>query len=109
MVTQNRKSGWAALLVRAKYDDKSEITAAHSSPVALDVEDSQVFAAADALTILEQIEGAMAYIDTIGTHPETERYKAMRLVLDSAYRRLHRKMHEAGYDHSHTHATHHHH
>ena len=106
------KSAWVALLVRAKYKDKPEMIAAHSSPVMLDVRGSRIIAAADALTILEQIEGAVAYIDTVGTRAETKRYKEMRLVLESAYRRLHNRMHEAGFDHDHSfltdHAEHHH-
>ena len=38
-----------------------------------------MMAAADALTILEQIEGAMAYMDTIGTKAEDQAYKRMRI------------------------------
>ncbi len=43
------------------YHDKPEIIAAHSSPVMVDVASSAFHSAADALTILEQIEGALAY------------------------------------------------
>lgn len=102
-----QKSSWVALLVRAKYDDKPEVIAAHSSAVMIDVEGSQLFAAADALTILEQIEGSMAYIDTIGTRAEAKRYKEMRLVLQSAYHRLHNQMHQMGFQHPHTTGMHH--
>ncbi|ESY85863.1 hypothetical protein X741_33310 [Mesorhizobium sp. LNHC229A00] len=101
------KSSWFALLVRAKYEDKPEMIAAHSSPVMIDVDGSQFFAAADALTILEQIEGAIAYVDTIGTRAEAKRYKEMRLLLQSAHRRLHNRMHQMGLDHSHTVGAHH--
>src|SRR5205807_1356552 len=83
------KSSWVALLVRAKYDDKPEMIAAHTSPVMIHVEGSQFFAAADAMTILDQIEGAMAYVDSIGTRADDVRRKQMRAVLESAYRRLH--------------------
>ncbi|MEI9418895.1 CehA/McbA family metallohydrolase [Mesorhizobium sp. Cs1321R2N1] len=102
-----QKSSWMAVLVRAKYDDKPEMIAAHSSAVMIDVEGSQLFAAADALTILEQIEGSLAFVDTIGIRAETKRYKEMRLVLQSAYQRLHNKMHEMGYDHPHHIGSHH--
>ncbi|MCS3765882.1 MULTISPECIES: CehA/McbA family metallohydrolase [Bradyrhizobium] len=101
------KSAWIALLVRAKYNDKPEMIAAHTSPVMIHVEGSQFFAAADALTILEQIEGTMAYIDSIGTRADSVRRKQMRLVLESAYRRLHNRFHEAGLDHHHSPGTHH--
>ncbi len=101
------RSAWIALLVRGKYDDKPEMIAAHSTPVMVEVDGSEFFAAADALTILEQIEGAMAYIDTIGTRAETKRASEMRLLLQSAYRRLHNRMHDMGFDHPHAHSTDH--
>ena len=47
------KSSWLALLVRGHYTDKPEIITAHSSPVMVDVKESALLAAADAVTILE--------------------------------------------------------
>ncbi len=96
------KSSWFALLVRGHYKDKPEIIVAHSSPVMIRVQGSQFMAAADAVTILEQIEGSLAYIDTIGTRAETKAYKRMRLVLTTAHRELHNRLHQAGHYHSHT-------
>ena len=94
------RSSWLALLVRGHYADKPEIIAAHSSPVMVDVKGSPFFAAADAVTILEQIEGALAYLDTVGTRAEDRRLQArMRLVLTSAHRELHNRMHQAGHGH----------
>lgn len=58
--------------------------------------------AEDALTILDQVEGAMAYLDTIGTRAEDEIFKRMKMVLTSAHRTLHNRMHEMGYYHQHT-------
>ena len=105
------KSAWLALLVRGHYADKPEIIAAHSSPVMVDVEGSPMLAAADAVTILEQIEGALAYLDTVGTRADQVAYKRMRMVLTSAHRSLHNRMHQVGYYHDHTpltdHAAHH--
>ena len=105
------KSSWLALLVRGHYADKPEIIAAHSSPVMVSVEGSPMLAAADAVTILEQIEGALAYLDTVGTRAEDVAYKRMRLVLTSAHRSLHNRMHQLGTFHAHTpvtdHAEHH--
>jgi hypothetical protein len=75
------------------------------------VEGSPMLAAADAVTILEQIEGALAYLDTVGTRAEDVAYKRMRLVLTAAHRRLHNRMHQSGTFHDHTpvadHAEHH--
>jgi hypothetical protein len=96
------KSSWMALLVRGHYADKSEIIAAHSSPVMIYVDESRMLAAADAVTILEQIEGALAFVDTIGTRAEVNAYKRMRLVLQSAHRTLHNRLHQLGYFHQHT-------
>jgi hypothetical protein len=101
------KSSWIALLVRGHYKDRPEIVAAHSSPVMAGVEGSPFFAAADALTILEQIEGALVYLDILGTRAETAAYKRMRLVLTSAYRELHNKLHQQGHMHDHTPVTEH--
>ncbi len=74
--------------MRGHYADKPEIIAAHSSPVMVEVEGSPFLAAADAVTILEQIEGALAYLDTVGTRADDAAYKRMRLVLESAHRTL---------------------
>ena len=78
-----------------------------STPVMVEVKGSPFYSAADALTILEQIEGSMAFLDTIGTRADTKRYKQMRLILESAYRRLHNRMHQEGHYHTHSHATDH--
>jgi hypothetical protein len=99
--TKIEKSSWLALLVRGHYDDQPEIVAAHSSPVMIAIEGSPLLAAADAVTILEQIEGALAYLDTVGTRAEEEAYKRMRLVMTAAHRSLHNRMHQMGYFHEH--------
>ncbi len=101
------KSCWLALLVRGQYADRPEVIAAHSSPVMINVEGAPLLAAADAVTILEQIEGAVAYLDTVGTRAEEIAYKRMRLVLESAHRSLHNRMHQLGYYHDHTPLTDH--
>jgi hypothetical protein len=72
-------SCWLALLVRGHYVDQPEIITAHSSPVMITVEGAKMLAAADAVTILEQIEGSLAYLDTIGTRSADAAYKRMRL------------------------------
>ena len=96
------RSTWVALLVRGHYPDKPEIVAAHSSPVMVEVDGSAYSSPADALTILDQIEGALAYLDTVGTRAETAAYRRMRLVLESAHRSLHNHMHAQGHFHDHT-------
>ena len=101
------RSSWVSLMVRGHYEGKPEIIAAHSSPVMLEVERSGFSSAADALTILEQIEGALAYIDTVGTRAEDAVYKRLRLKLTAAYRQLHNEMHRRGHYHGHTPLTDH--
>lgn len=96
------KSSWAAILIRGHYADQPEIIIAHTSPVMIRIQNSQLLASADALTILEQIEGAMAYLETIGTRADEKTYKRMRMVLTSAHRKVHNRMHEMGFDHQHT-------
>jgi hypothetical protein len=96
------RSSWIALLVRGHYADKPEIIAAHSSPVMVMLDGSPMLPAADAVTILEQIEGALAYLDTVGTRAEERAYKRIHLVLQSAHRTMHNRMHQLGYYHEHT-------
>jgi len=96
------RSSWLALLVRGHHKDQPELIAAHTSPVMVSVEGSPFFSAADAVTILDQIEGALAYLDTLAIRPDAKSYKRMRLLLTSAYRTLHNRMHENGHGHKHT-------
>ena len=65
------------------------------------VEGSELLAAGDAVTILEQIEGALVYLDTVGTRAEDRVYKRMRMELQAAYRGLDNRMHEQGKYHEH--------
>jgi hypothetical protein len=97
-----QKSCWLALLVRGHYKDKPEIITAHSSPVMIDVKGSKMYSEVDAITILEQIEGSLAYLDTIGTRADDASYKRMRLLLESTHRKVHNRMHQYGYFHKHS-------
>ncbi len=95
------RSSWLALLVRGHHPGKPEMIAAHSSAVMARVEGSRFFAAADAVTILEQIEGALAYLDTVATRADAKTYRRMRMLLTSAHRKLHNEMHSQGKEHLH--------
>jgi len=101
------RSSWLGLLVRGHYADQPEMLAAHSSPVMAEVQGTQFFSAADAISILDQIEGALAYLDTVGTRAETTAYRRMRMVLTGSYRTLHNRLHQAGVFHDHTPSTEH--
>ena len=76
--------------------------AAHTSAVQVRVGGQQPFSLVDAVSVLEQIQGAIAYVDTIATRPEARRYHAMRASLEAGYNRLHQRMHAAGVFHHHT-------
>lgn len=95
-------SSWLALLVRGHHPERPEIIAAHSTPVMALVEGSALMAAADAVSILEQIEGAAAFLDTVATRADQKVYRRMRMELTTAHRTLHNRMHQAGYEHQHT-------
>ena len=96
------RSSWVALLVRGHYLDKTEVITAHTSPVMIEVAGSEFHAAADAVTILEQIEGALVFLDTVGTRAEDRVYRRMRLKLTSVYRKLHDELHSRGVFHEHS-------
>ena len=95
-------STWIALRVRGSYSGKHGEIAAHTSAVQVLVEGKPLFAPKDAMAVLEQIEGAIAYVDTIATRPAAQRFKQMRATLEAAHNRLHQRMHQNGLFHRHT-------
>ncbi|MCB0126974.1 MAG: CehA/McbA family metallohydrolase [Caldilineaceae bacterium] len=95
-------STWIALRVRGSYHGRPEQIAAHSSAIQLVVDGKSLFAAPDAMKVLEQIEGAIAYVDTLAPRPQAQRFKELRATLESAYNRLHQRLHQNGVFHRHT-------
>jgi hypothetical protein len=91
-----RSSTWVALRVRGSYRRVEADVAAHTSAVQILVEGSELFSAADAINVLEQIEGAVAFVDTIATRPEAERFRQLRATLEAAHERLLGRMRAAG-------------
>jgi hypothetical protein len=94
-------STWIALRVRGSYRGRSGELAAHTSAVQVLVGDQPLFSQADAMTVLEQIEGAIAYVDTLAPRPEAQRFKQMRATLEAAHNQLHQRMHRSGVYHRH--------
>lgn len=94
-------STWVALRVRGSYGSRHGEIAAHTSAVQVLVDGRAPFSQPDAMAVLEQIEGAMAYVDTLATRPEARRYRQLRATLESAYNRLHQDMHRTGVFHQH--------
>jgi hypothetical protein len=94
-------STWIALRVRGSYRGKAGELAAHTSAVQVLVGDKPLFSQADAMTVLEQIEGAITYVDTLAPRPDALRFKQMRATLEAAYNQLHQRMHRGGVFHRH--------
>ncbi len=95
-------STWVALRVRGSYRGRPEEVAAHTSAVMVPAGEQALFSQPDALRVLEQIEGAIAYVDTLAPRPEERRLKQLRASLETAYNRLHQRLHNAGVYHQHT-------
>jgi hypothetical protein len=99
---QVSESTWIALRVRGSLRGRPGDIAAHSSAVMVLVGDAPVFRQPDAVAVLEQIEGAIAFVDTIAARPEAQRYKQLRATLEAAHNRLHGRLHRQGVAHLHT-------
>jgi hypothetical protein len=95
-------STWVALRVRGSYRGRHGEIAAHTSAVQVVVADRPLFVEADAMVVLNQIEGAIAYVDTLAPRPEAQRFKQLRARLESAHTRMHQRMHQQGIFHRHT-------
>ncbi len=95
-------SSWIALRVRGSYRGEQGEIAAHTSAVQVLLATRPLFSQPDASAVLEQIEGAIAYVDTIAPRPQAARFREMRAVLESAHNRLHQRMHALGVFHRHT-------
>ena len=107
---QVKESGWIALRVMGRFEeDSEEIVAAHTSAVMVTVGDKPVYSNLDAMAILEQIEGATAYIKTIAPIKDEHQYAEILSRLTAAHRKIHNMMHENGAFHDHSNDFLHHH
>lgn len=95
------ESGWIALRVRGSLRGRHGEIAAHTSAVQVRVGGRDPFVEADAVAVLEQVEGAIAYVDTLAPRPEAQRFKQLRATLEAAHRRLHQRLHAQGVFHRH--------
>ena len=96
------ESTWIALRVRGSYRDVDGDIAAHTSAVQIRVDGQKPFSKTDAMVVLEQIEGAIAYIDTLAPRPEAIQYKKLRATIEAAHNQMHQRMHQHGVYHEHT-------
>lgn len=95
------ESCWIAIRVRGSVAGREADIAAHTSAVYVKVGDKPVFATADAVSILAQIEGSIAYMDTLAPRTDEARHSRLRAALELAHHRLHHKLHELGAIHHH--------
>ena len=99
---ENFESAWYALRLRGKFPgSETEAIAAHTSAIFVIVDGKALFNAPDAATILDQIEGATAYVTTLGTKAQATQYKLAIAALEGAHRALHNRMHSQGMYHAH--------
>ncbi len=75
--------------------------AAHTSAVLVTVGGRPHLRVQDAADVLDQIQGAIAYVDTLATRADVRRHQRLRSVLEGAYTRLHQRLHAAGSYHRH--------
>ena len=99
---QVSESTWIALRVRGSHAGKRGDIAAHSSCVQIRVDGKRPFRRDDAIAVLEQIEGALAFVDTLAPRPEARRFKKIRASIEAAHNRLHQLMHRQGIYHEHS-------
>lgn len=95
------ESSWIALRVRGSHAGRADEIAAHSSAVLLRVGGARPFKQEDAMAVLEQIEGALAYVDTLAPRPAARQFKQIRATIETAHNRLHQLMHRQGIYHEH--------
>ena len=95
------ESSWIALRVRGSHAGRAGEIAAHSSAVLLRANGARPFKQEDAMAVLEQIEGALAYVDTLAPRPAARQFKQIRATIEAAHTRLHQLMHRQGIYHEH--------
>ncbi|MDF0492994.1 CehA/McbA family metallohydrolase [Bradyrhizobium yuanmingense] len=96
------ESCWIAIRVRGSVAGREADIAAHTSAVYVQVGDQPIFATADAVSVLAQIEGSIAYMDTLAPRTDEARHSRLRAALELAHHRLHHRLHELGASHEHT-------
>jgi hypothetical protein len=87
--------------VRGSYHGRADDIAAHTSAVQILVAGSRLFSEVDAGAVLDQIEGAIAFVDTLASRPAERRFRELRATLEMAHNRLHQRLHQAGIYHRH--------
>ncbi|MER8440096.1 hypothetical protein NKH36_31285 [Mesorhizobium sp. M1312] len=88
------ESCWVALRVRGSVAGRQSDIAAHTSSVFVDVGERPIFATTDAVAVLAQIEGSIAYLDTLAPRSSEAGQARMRAALELAHHQLHHQLHQ---------------
>lgn len=96
------RSTWIALRLRGSYRGRDADIAAHTSTVQALVGDAPIFETHDAVAVLQQIEGTMAFVDTLAARPDDAAFARIRHALEDAHRKLHARLHAMGAEHHHS-------
>ncbi|MHB9433772.1 MULTISPECIES: CehA/McbA family metallohydrolase [unclassified Mesorhizobium] len=99
---QVSESCWVAIRLRGSVAGRDADISAHTSSIFVEIGGKPIFATADAVAILAQIEGSIAYIDTLAPKADETRHARLRATLELAHHRLHHKIHHLGVRHEHT-------
>ena len=94
-----RSSTWIALRVRGSYNGRPGETAAHTSAVQVRVEGSPLFSESDAGAVTDQIQGAIAFVDTLAPRPDAGRLRQLRRTLESSLATVRTRLQEHGFAH----------
>ncbi len=95
-------STWIAIRLRGSLRGRAGDIAAHTSAIQVLVGDRPLFSQPEAIVVLDQIEGALAYVDTLAPRPDEQKFRLMRASLEAAHNRLHGRMHQLELAHRHT-------
>jgi hypothetical protein len=94
-------STWIAARVRGGGEPHTGAVVAHTSAVQVRVSGRELFREIDAADVLDQIQGAIAYVDTLAPRRDARELERIRATLEGAYQRLHARLHAAGSYHRH--------
>lgn len=94
-------STWVALRAKAQYSSENNDVAAHTSSVQVFCADKPIYKTHDAHEILKQIEGSIAWVETLAPRSNEKQLVNLRASLETAHRRLHDRMHRNGVFHEH--------
>jgi hypothetical protein len=92
-----RSSTWIALRVRGSYNGRAGEVAAHTSAVQVRVEGSPLFSESDAGAVLDQIQGALTFVDTLAPRPDAHRLRELRMTLETSLATVRSRLHEHGF------------